>query len=95
MIGSILLCSFLQAEEVLVEVVPGKPARLLAGSRPFVVQGAGGDGSRQLLREAGGNSFRTWKIDESTGEQLEEASRLGLKVTLGFWLGHERHGFSY
>lgn len=94
-IGSSLLCSFLQGGEVRVEAVPGKHARLFAGSGPFVVQGAGGGGSRQLLREAGGNSFRTWKIDESTGEQLEEAARLGLKVTLGFWLGHERHGFSY
>ena len=36
-------------------------------SRTFV-KGAGGDGSKPLLREYGGNSFRTWGADGSAIE---------------------------
>ncbi len=69
--------------------------KLLVSGEEFVVKGTGGDGPKELLAKYGGNSFRTWAIDEDTGALLDEAEELGLKVTLGFWLGHERHGFSY
>jgi len=68
---------------------------LLRGGQPFYVQGAGGDGSRKRLAECGASSFRTWGVDESTPAVLDEARRLGLAVTVGIWLGHERHGFDY
>jgi hypothetical protein len=42
----------------------------------------------------GANSFRTWGADNLEA-QLDEAHRLGLAVTVGIWLGHERHGFNY
>ncbi len=73
----------------------GEAASLKVGGKDFEIKGAGGDGSKPLLARLGGNSFRTWGIDENTGALLDEAEKLGLKVTLGFWLGHERHGFSY
>ena len=63
--------------------------------KPYYIKGAGGDGSKKLLAECGGNSFRTWGVDRNTGKILDEAQRLGLTVTLGIWLGHERHGFDY
>jgi len=62
---------------------------ILREGQPFFVQGAGGDGSRTLLKECGGNSFRLWGADD-IGKELDEAQRLGLAVTVGIWL--ERAG---
>ncbi len=62
---------------------------------PIRIQGAGGDGPKALLAKAGANSFRTWDVDGKTSALLDQAHKLGLKVTLGIWLGHERHGFDY
>ena len=67
---------------------------LLVDGRPFWIQGVGGDGPKQLLKDVGGNAFRTWGADD-LDKQLAEAQRLGLKVACGIWLEHERHGFSY
>ncbi|HEX8341219.1 MAG TPA: glycoside hydrolase family 2 TIM barrel-domain containing protein [Tepidisphaeraceae bacterium] len=69
--------------------------KLLVDGQPFFIEGAGGDGPKQFLKDCGGNSFRTWGIGDDTGAKLDEAEKLGLKVTLGIWLGHERHKFSY
>jgi hypothetical protein len=68
--------------------------QLLVDGRPFLVKGAGGDGSKSLLAQCGANSFRTWGV-ENLDSKLEEAQRLGLKVTIGIWLGHEEQGFHY
>jgi hypothetical protein len=46
------------------------------------------------LAKLGGNSFRTWGAD-NLDAQLDEAHKLGLAVTVGLWMGHERHGFNY
>jgi hypothetical protein len=62
--------------------------------KPFFIKGAGGDGSKQLLVDCGANSFRTWGAD-NIDDKLDEAQRLGLKVTIGIWLGHEEQGFHY
>ena len=62
---------------------------------PIQVKGAAGGGSKADLAKIGGNSFRTWDVDEETGKLLDEAEKLGMKVMLGIWLGHERHGFDY
>jgi hypothetical protein len=42
----------------------------------------------------GGNSIRTWD-GEGIDELLDRAHELGLTVTVGMWLQHERHGFDY
>lgn len=68
--------------------------QLLVDGRPFLIKGAGGDGSKQLLAACGANSFRTWGAD-NLQDKLDEAQRLGLKVTIGIWLGHEEQGFHY
>lgn len=68
--------------------------QLLRGGEPFLIRGAGGSGSMAELAAAGANSVRTWSTD-GAGEILDEAHRHGLTVTLGVWLGHERHGFDY
>lgn len=73
----------------------GRKATLLVDGQPYKVHGVGGEGSLELLKKQGGNAIRTWGIDDNTQAILDDAHAKGLKVALGFWLGHERHGFSY
>jgi len=68
--------------------------QLLRDGKPYLIKGAGGSASKQVLAEIGGNSFRTWGPDH-LDEQLAEAQKLGLSVCVGIWLQHERHGFNY
>jgi hypothetical protein len=68
--------------------------RLLRDGAPYVIRGAGGETELAMLKAAGGNSIRTWGA-ENRGALLDRAHALGLTVTLGIWLGHERHGFRY
>lgn len=78
--------------------------QLLRDGKPYVLKGAGADlqlqadggaASMQRLVDAGGNSIRTWGTDEKTKALLDLAHAKGLTVTVGLWLGHERHGFDY
>jgi len=71
----------------------GSGFQLLRNGRPYVVKGAGGDDSKKLLRDCGGNSFRTWGAD-NLEPKLAEAQSLGLTVTIGVWLGHREY-FNY
>ena len=68
--------------------------QLLRDGKPYFIKGVGGDAPKTLVVKYGGNSFRTWGA-ENLESQLDEAQRLGLTVTVGFWLGHKRHGFDY
>lgn len=68
--------------------------QLLRGGEPYLIRGAGGTHSLQQLVDAGANSIRTWDA-EGVDSILDEAGALGLSVTVGIWLGHERHGFDY
>ena len=72
----------------------GQGWQLLRGGKPYFIRGAGGDASLQQLAAAGANSVRTWGADD-IGARLDAAHALGLSVTVGIWLGHERHGFDY
>ena len=69
--------------------------QLLRGGKPYFIRGAGGDASLQQLAAAGANSLRTWGADDDVGATLDAAHALGLSVSVGIWLGHERHGFDY
>ncbi len=68
--------------------------QLFRGGEPYFIRGAGGDGSLERLAAAGANSVRTWGADDIEA-RLDAAHALGLSVTVGIWLGHERHGFDY
>jgi hypothetical protein len=68
--------------------------QLYVDGAPFFIKGAGGDASKSLLKEIGGNSYRTWGAD-NLGAALDEAQKLGLMVTVGIWLGHQEQGFNY
>ena len=68
--------------------------QLLRNGAPYLIKGAGGDGSLEALAAAGGNSTRTWGADH-LDSVLDEAQKRGVTVTVGIWLGHEEHGFKY
>ena len=69
--------------------------QMLRDGKPYYVKGAGGDGPMELLAAMGGNSIRTWGIDENTKSLLDQAHANGLTVALGIWLEHVRKGFDY
>ncbi|MDJ0708885.1 MAG: glycoside hydrolase family 2 TIM barrel-domain containing protein [Woeseiaceae bacterium] len=93
--GPSLLGGNVMAEAIPVELKETEKGwQLLRGGEPYFIKGAGGSGSLEQLAAAGGNSVRTWSTD-GVGEILDAAHALGLTVTVGIWLGHERHGFDY
>jgi hypothetical protein len=92
---ALVLPGVVAAEAVPVELRETKGGwQLIRGGEPYLVRGAGGTGSLERLAAAGANSVRTWSVD-GAGEILDEAHRLGMTVTVGIWLEHERHGFDY
>ncbi len=68
--------------------------QLVREGRPYSIRGVGGDTHLAELVTAGGNSIRTWGV-EQLEKTLDEARKHGLTVCAGLWLGHERHGFNY
>ena len=97
---SLCACLALPPSPASAEAIPVELRRtaqgwqLLRGGEPYLIRGAGGMGSLKQLAAAGANSVRTWGADD-IGKMLDEAHALGLSVTVGIWLGHERHGFDY
>ena len=76
-------------------VEQGGKWQLLRNGKPYFIKGGGGGGPKDVLARCGGNSFRTWGIGKLTAEELNQAERLGLTVSLGYWLGHKDQGFHY
>ena len=68
--------------------------QLLRNGKPYSIKGVGGQTRLEMLAKLGGNSIRTWSAD-GIEKVLDQAHELGLTVSVGFWLGHERHGFNY
>ena len=73
--------------------------QLLKDDQPFFIKGAGVEfGSLEALVAAGGNCFRTWRVNNGQRpvlDILDEAHSLGLVVIMGLDLERERHGFDY
>ena len=69
--------------------------QLFRAGKPFYVQGVGADGGIEGLAAIGANSTRTWGVDDDTIKTLDAAHAQGLTVSVGLWLGHERHGYDY
>ncbi len=73
--------------------------RLTVDGAPFFIKGAGLEfGQLKSLANAGGNAFRTWRVDNGERDAidiLDEAETLGLKVCMGLDIARERHGFDY
>lgn len=96
----LLLGLMLWNTSTLAEAIPvqlkqtDKGWQLLRGDKPYFIRGAGASDGFKELAAAGANSLRTWGSDD-IDDLLDEAHALGLSVTVGIWLGHERHGFDY
>lgn len=68
--------------------------QLTRNGEAYFIKGGGGSNHLKLLARIGGNSIRTWGTD-GLEQILDEAHKNGLTVSVGIWLGHERHGFNY
>lgn len=68
--------------------------QLRVNNEPFYIRGAGGTVQMDAVIACGGNTIRTWGI-ENAQTILDQAEKKGLKVMLGLWVQHERHGFDY
>ncbi len=66
---------------------------LLVDGQPFVARGASGETRLPELKALGANVVRTY--GQEPGAVLDAAQRAGLKVIVGFWMGHPRLGFDY
>jgi hypothetical protein len=69
--------------------------QLLRNGEPYIIKGAGGHQFLDVLADVGGNTIRTWGVGPETRQLLDDAQKEGIAVTIGIWLGHERHGFDY
>ncbi|MCH2124485.1 MAG: hypothetical protein MK165_06825 [Pirellulaceae bacterium] len=93
----ILLVTIISPVQAQVKTVVASQAgshRLLRNGQPYFIKGVGGERFLARLAAAGGNSIRTWST-ENLEVILDEAAANNLTVCVGFWLGHERHGFDY
>ncbi len=73
---------------------------LIRDGKPFFIKGGGGKDHLTTLVACGGNSIRTWGIETLEepvdGKRLiDRAQELGLTITAGIWIEHERRGFNY
>lgn len=76
-------------------VQKGESFTLMRNGQPYFIKGAGAPMEKLVeLKKLGANSVRTWGIDENSKFFLDEAHRLGITVTLGFWMRKE-DGFKY
>jgi len=97
LLGSVLACGAVARAEAIPVSIEGDATtgfRLLRGGSPFLIRGVGGTTGLDTLAACGGNAIRTWDADAAE-ELLDAAEPLGITVTVGLWLGHERHGFDY
>ena len=95
LLGLMLWHTSTWAEAIPVELKKtDKGWQLLRDGKPYFIRGAGGNAGLNKLAAAGANSVRTWGSDD-IDDLLDEAHSLGLSVTVGIWLGHQRHGFDY
>jgi hypothetical protein len=92
-ISFLLTANLLIAQKVKL-VNDGNQWNLIVNNEAFYIKGAGGTVHLKEVKEAGGNTIRTWGLEQAESI-LNEADRLGLKVMLGLWVNHERHGFDY
>ncbi|MFT5692473.1 MAG: hypothetical protein ACI92E_001807 [Oceanicoccus sp.] len=87
-----------QAVKVEIVAQDGK-YQLLRGGKPYVVKGAGINSlDLQSVAAHGGNSVRTWAVDdglEPALQLLDRAHALDLTVSLCLDIARERHGFDY
>jgi hypothetical protein len=97
--GILAACSDKQQTPAMVKVVKqGEQFSLTVNGQPYEVKGVGlgykNDENVVALKEAGGNTFRTWGLTHIE-QELAMAEKLGLMVAVGIQTGKELIGFDY
>jgi hypothetical protein len=90
----------IRAAEVRIQKDPAGRFEILRDGKPWFLRGVCGKENLSLLRAHGGNSIRTYGIEELDQRVegkplLDRCAELGIAVAAGLWVGHERHGFNY
>lgn len=82
---------------VKVEVIneEGSNSRIYRNGKPYFIKGAAYNNFLDEVNKFGGNSIRTYSINEETQAVLDSAQQHGLTVCLGIWIKRERDGFDY
>jgi hypothetical protein len=89
------LNSFSQSKYEIPQIIKNENGfQLLRNGSPYYVKGAGGIKHLKELSNVGGNSIRTWGVENGQAV-LDSAHKHGLTVCMGLWVNHERHGFDY
>jgi hypothetical protein len=87
-----------QTPSVVKIVKQGNQYSLTVNGQPYDVRGAGlgykNDANVVALKEAGGNTFRTWDLN-SIEQELAIAEKMGLMIAVGIVTGKELLGFDY
>ncbi|KAL7078371.1 hypothetical protein ACQ4LE_001964 [Meloidogyne hapla] len=65
--------------------------QILVNGEPFEANGAAGDVRFDLLKQLGGKVIRTY--GDEIEQLIEPASKYGLKIVAGFWLGQIGQGY--
>ncbi|WP_161554549.1 glycoside hydrolase family 2 TIM barrel-domain containing protein [Sinomicrobium soli] len=76
-------------------IYEGEVPRLYRNGKPYYVKGAAYNNFMDLVPEYGGNSIRTYSVDENTQAVLDSALANKLTVCLGIWVNRETDGFDY
>ncbi|MBN2279839.1 MAG: hypothetical protein JXQ65_04595 [Candidatus Marinimicrobia bacterium] len=78
-----------------VEILDNKNGyQLLVDGTPFYIKGAGTESHYEFFAQAGGNSIRTWGIDQWK-VAFAMAEKYNFMVCAGIWMEQERQGFDY
>lgn len=70
-------------------------AKIYRNGEPYFIKGAAYNNFLDEVIKYGGNSIRTYSINEDTKAVLDSAQQYGLTVCLGIWIKRETDGFDY
>lgn len=76
-------------------IYEGEKPRLYRNGQPYFVKGAAYNNFIDLVPAYGGNSIRTYGVNEDTQAVLDSALENKLTVCLGIWVNRETDGFDY
>lgn len=69
--------------------------QLFRNGKPYYIKGGAYNNFLSKIPKYGGNSLRTYSVDENTQAVLDSAMELKLTVCLGIWINRETDGFNY
>ncbi len=91
--GVILSCNAPKTQKVEIKKTDAGH-QLFRNEEPYYIRGAGIEAHYDMLAEYGGNSIRTWGINQWE-EAFRKAEKYGFTVCAGMWLDQEQQGFDY